>query len=75
MPAGHLAETTMDFENIWYEYAPYLYLMAGVVVIEEIGSILGTCAGIAMLAGAARVLLLRWNHRATHHRKSGAESD
>lgn len=70
----------MDFETIWYEYAPYLYAIAGIIVIQEIGAVLGICLGAAMLTGAARVLVLRWNHRRlqqrfTQVRESGAESD
>jgi hypothetical protein len=65
----------MDSETIWYEFSPYLYAIAGIVVLEEIGSIAGTCAGLILLAGAARVLLMRWSRRIARSRKGGLKAD
>jgi hypothetical protein len=59
----------MDLETIWYEYAPYLYIIAGIIAIEEVGSTLGICIGAALIAGAGAVLVPRWLHRLPGSRK------
>jgi hypothetical protein len=65
----------MDWETVWYEYAPYLYAIAGIVTIDQIGSTLGVCLGVLLLGGATLVLALRWTHRLVRGRKRNVKTD
>jgi hypothetical protein len=60
----------MDGETIWYEYAPYLYAVAGLVSISQIGSVMGISCGLLLLASACLILVRRWNYRSSHKTKS-----
>jgi ABC-type phosphate/phosphonate transport system permease subunit len=65
----------MDFEALWYEYAPYLYAIAGIVMIDQIGSAFGICLGALLLFLAASTLVRRWSHRIGSGRKGSVETD
>jgi hypothetical protein len=62
----------MDLETVWYEFSPYLYALAGLLVIDQIGTLFGVCLGMALLAGSVLVLGLRWLHRRTESRNRDA---
>ena len=53
----------MDFETIWYEYTPYLYAIAGIMSILHIGSVIGICFGLLLVAAGALIIRKRHNYR------------
>jgi hypothetical protein len=67
---GTTARNDMDSETIWYEYAPYLYAIAGLVSISQIGSVMGISCGLLLLGSACLILVLRWNYRSSQKDKS-----
>jgi hypothetical protein len=53
----------VDFETIWYEYTPYLYAIAGIMFILHIGSVIGICFGLLLVAAAGVIIFRRHNYR------------
>jgi UPF0716 family protein affecting phage T7 exclusion len=60
----------MDFETIWYEYTPYIYAIAGIMSILQIGSIIGIAFGIALIAAAGVIFIKRVNYRKRQSKKN-----
>jgi Flp pilus assembly protein TadB len=60
----------MDFEAIWYEYTPYIYAVAGIMSILQIGSIIGIAFGIALIAAAGVIFIKRVNYRKRQSKKN-----
>jgi hypothetical protein len=60
----------MDFEAIWYEYTPYIYAVAGIMSILQIGSIIGIAFGIALIAAAGVIIIKRVSYRKRQADKS-----
>jgi hypothetical protein len=53
----------MDFETIWYEYTPYIYAVAGIMSILQIGSLIGISFGLLLIAAAGLIIRMRHNYR------------
>lgn len=60
----------MDFETIWYEYTPYIYAIAGIMSILQIGSIIGIAFGVALIAAAGVIIIKRLSYRRRQSNKS-----
>lgn len=62
-------ENQMDIETIWYEYTPYLYVVVGIMSVLHIGSLIGTCFGLLLVAAAGLIIFKRHNYRKLHSDK------
>jgi hypothetical protein len=59
----------MDIETCWYEFSPYIYIMAGSASIFSSESLVGTIAGTLLIIAALTILRLRWVHRRAEDKK------
>ena len=59
----------MDIETCWYEFSPYLYIVAGIVAIVLSRSLVGGLAGGLLIVAAVTILRLRWVHRRNEDKK------
>ena len=55
----------MDLESIWYETAPYAYVLAG-SYFASTESRLATVSGLLLVAAAVTIIRLRWSYRSRH---------
>ncbi len=53
----------MSLEDIWYESSPYVYLIAGIVVLASAEGSLAIASALLLLIASATILRLRWVHR------------
>ncbi|MEK9776253.1 MAG: hypothetical protein VW339_08975 [Quisquiliibacterium sp.] len=53
----------MKFEEVWYEFSPFLYALVGLGAILMGGSILATISGVLLLVAAVFIIRLRWSAR------------
>ena len=61
----------MDFETIWYEYTPYLYVIVGMMFMLHIGSLIGMFFGGLLVAAAGLIIYKRRNYRKSQSMQSG----
>jgi putative flippase GtrA len=59
----------MNFEKIWYETSPYLYLLVGLFVLISIDGPFAKACGLILLLAAALILQMRWMFRAKQNRE------
>jgi hypothetical protein len=59
----------MDIETCWYEFSPYIYLVAGCISIFCSSTLVGNLAGTLLVVAALTILRLRWIHRRTEDKK------
>ncbi|MCM5569873.1 hypothetical protein M6I34_05085 [Burkholderiaceae bacterium FT117] len=53
----------MSLEDIWYESSPYVYLIAGILVLASAESGLAIASALLLLVASGTILRLRWVHR------------
>lgn len=51
-----------QFEPLWYEIAPYIYVVAGIVSAYQVNRA-GMVFAIMLQVGAAGILGMRWSYR------------
>jgi hypothetical protein len=59
----------MDLETFWYEFSPYIYLVAGAISIFFSRALVGSIAGGLLIVAALTILRLRWVHRREQDKK------
>lgn len=59
----------MDIETCWYEFSPYLYIVAGLLAIYFSTALIGGLAGALLIVAALTILRLRWLHRRSEDKK------
>lgn len=59
----------MDIEQLWYEFSPYVYSVAGAVALFNSYSGLAIFSGVLLLGAAATILRMRWVHRRQQDKK------
>jgi hypothetical protein len=60
----------MDVETLWYEAAPYIYALAGVISLFFATAFSSAVPGLLLIAAAVTILCVRWVHR----RKTAAQT-
>lgn len=53
----------MTVEEIWYEAAPYAYLLVGGIVLLDADSAMSIASGALLVVAALTIIRLRWRHR------------
>lgn len=53
----------MDIEKFWYEVSPYLYALAGILLVWLTTSGLLIFSGVLFLLASSAQFRLRWVHR------------
>lgn len=57
-------EAIVDIEQLWYEYSPYLYLLAGCCAAIFTRSLIGVGSGLLLIILALTIVKMRSGHRA-----------
>lgn len=53
----------MDFESIWYEHSPKLYIVLGFYFLWETDTKIGIFASALLIAASGAILGMRWAYR------------
>ena len=54
--------TAVNLETVWYESAPYLYMVVGLISVFR-GSVLAQVSGLLLITASLTILRLRWVYR------------
>ena len=59
----------MDIEQVWYEFSPYVYSVAGALALFNAHSGVAVFSGVLLMTAALTILRLRWVHRRRQDKK------
>jgi hypothetical protein len=59
----------MDYETIWYEFSPYLYVIVGVSILFFSQTILAFLTASFLVGSAAAILVMRRKNRMKNRAK------